>query len=138
MKHNYTPKYLSVTLDRTLTFRDHLTNIGAKIRTRNNIITKLVGTLWDSATTTLRSSALALVYSTAEYCAPVWLNSAHTNKVDVQLNQTMRIITGSIKSTPVKWLPTLKVDSEVRDRDMRPRRATARRDRGTSVLHVFA
>jgi len=35
---------------------------------------------------TLRSSALALCYSAAEYCAPVWSRSAHTSRVDVQLN----------------------------------------------------
>ena len=34
-----------------------------------------------------------------EYCAPVWRNSAHTNLVDVQLNNTMRTITGSVRCT---------------------------------------
>jgi len=31
----------------------------------------------------LRSSALALCYSAAGYCAPVWSRSAHTSRVDV-------------------------------------------------------
>ena len=56
---------------------------------------------------TLRSSALALSFSVAEYCAPVWIRSSHTNLVDVQVNSSMRIITGAIKSTPVPWLPVL-------------------------------
>jgi hypothetical protein len=55
----------------------------------------------------LRTSVLGLVYPTAEYCASVWLNSAHTNKIDVQLNESMRLITGTIQSTPLYWLPTL-------------------------------
>jgi len=42
-----------------------------------------------------------------EYCAPVWLNSSHTNKIDTQLNATMRTISGAIKSTPVPWLSVL-------------------------------
>ena len=54
-----------------------------------------------------RSSALALCYSAAEYCAPVWSRSAHTSRVDVQLNSTMRLISGTLRSTPLPWLPVL-------------------------------
>jgi len=43
---------------------------------------------------TLWSSALVLCYSAAEYCTPVWSRSAHTSRVDVQLNSTMRLISG--------------------------------------------
>ncbi|CAI6361644.1 unnamed protein product [Macrosiphum euphorbiae] len=44
----------------------------------------------------------------AEYCASVWPNSAHVAKVDTQLNTTVvRLISGTIKSTPTHWLPTL-------------------------------
>jgi len=51
--------------------------------------------------------ALALCYSAAEYCAPVWSCSAHTSQVDVQLNSTMRLISGTLRSTPLPWLPVL-------------------------------
>jgi hypothetical protein len=56
---------------------------------------------------TLWTAFLALVYSSAEYCAPVWLNSAHVHKLDVQLNNIMRLITGTVKSTELQWLPVL-------------------------------
>ena len=56
---------------------------------------------------TLRSSALALCYSAAEYCAPVWSRSANTSQVDVQLNSTMRLISGTLRSTHLPWLPVL-------------------------------
>ena len=46
-------------------------------------------------------------YSAAEYCAPVWSCSAHTIRVDVQLNSTMRLISGTLRSTPLRWLPVL-------------------------------
>ena len=49
----------------------------------------------------------ALCYSAAEYCAPVWSRSAHTSQVDVQLNSTMRLISGTLRSTPLPWLPLL-------------------------------
>jgi len=56
---------------------------------------------------TLQSSALALCFSAAEYCAPVWSRSAHTSRVDVQLNSTMCLISGTLRSTPLPWLPVL-------------------------------
>ncbi|KAL4135432.1 hypothetical protein QTP88_007041 [Uroleucon formosanum] len=68
---------------------------------------KLAGSTWGASTETLRTSALALVYSAAEYAAPVWLNSAHCSKIDVQLNSTMRVITSVVKTTPTQWLPVL-------------------------------
>jgi hypothetical protein len=107
LHHNRYPKYLGVTLDRTLSFKQHLTKTASKLKTRNNIIQKLCGTSWGSSATTLRCSALGLVYSAAEYCAPVWLNSPHVKMVDVQLNHTMRLISGTIRSTPNHWLPVL-------------------------------
>ncbi|KAL1454475.1 hypothetical protein WDU94_010720 [Cyamophila willieti] len=107
LNHNNTPKYLGITLDRTLTFKPHLQKTAAKLKSRNNIIQKLCGSKWGSSSHVLRTSVLGLVYSAAEYCAPVWLNCNHTNLVDVQLNQSMRMITGSIKPTPTFWLPTL-------------------------------
>lgn len=101
------PKYLGVTLDRSLTFNKHLTNIAAKLKTRNNIIQKLTGTTWGTKAVNLRIAALGLVYPVAEYCAQVWMNSIHVTKIDTQLNHTMRLITGAIKPTPTEWLPVL-------------------------------
>jgi hypothetical protein len=48
-----TPVYLGVTLDRTLSFRAHLKKTAAKIKTRNNLISKLAGTKWSAKATTL-------------------------------------------------------------------------------------
>lgn len=104
---NPTPKYLGVTIDRSLTFREHLHKTAGKLKTRNNILHKISGISWGADAAVLRTSALALVYSVAEYCCPVWLNSAHTNVVDTQLHETMRIVSGTIKSTPLQWLPVL-------------------------------
>ncbi|VVC42661.1 Reverse transcriptase domain [Cinara cedri] len=65
------PKYLGIKLDRTLTFKQHLEGVKNKLKTRNNIISKLAGTNWRCRANVLRTSALALVYSAGEYCAPV-------------------------------------------------------------------
>jgi hypothetical protein len=58
-------------------------------------------------TNTFRISTIRLTLSVADYCWPVWLQSGYTNRVDTQLNSAMRIITGSVKSTPTAWLPVL-------------------------------
>jgi hypothetical protein len=102
-----TPKYLGVTLDRTLTYNAHLTKTSKKVSARIKIVRKLAGTGWGAGAETLRTAALAIVYSTAEYCVPVWSNSVHISKIDVQLNNAMCIISGCVKSTQLPWLPTL-------------------------------
>jgi hypothetical protein len=92
IQHVKHPKYLGVTLDLTLTHNAHLPKTSKKISARINIVQKLAGTGWGVGTETLHTAALAIVYSTAEYCAPVWLNSVHISKIDFQLNNAMRII----------------------------------------------
>jgi hypothetical protein len=96
------PKYLGVRINRSLIFKKYLEDIKNKLKTRNNIISKLAGTNWGSNTKILRISAIALVYSVAKYCAPVWTRSAHCHKVDVELNRTIRIITSTVRSTHVQ------------------------------------
>lgn len=46
IKHNFTPRYLGITLDRTLTFNEHLDRTGKKVRSRVNLIQKLADTGW--------------------------------------------------------------------------------------------
>ena len=71
------------------------------LKNRNNLLMKLAGSTWGTSANTLRSSALSLCYSAAEYCAPVWSRSARTSRVDVQLNSTMRLISGTLHSIPL-------------------------------------
>jgi len=62
-------KYLGTTLDRTLTYKEHLTKVSAMIKTRNNIKHKLAQTTWGSDANMIRISALNLTYSVSECCA---------------------------------------------------------------------
>jgi hypothetical protein len=101
------PKYLGVILDRTLTFKKQIDTLCAKLKSRNNIVQKLAGSGWGARADTLRTAGLSLVYSTAEYCAPVWSSSVHAKNVDVQLRSTMRTISGALKPTQCEWLPVL-------------------------------
>ena len=85
LRHECHPTYLGVTLDHTLSYREHLRKTAGKLKNRNNLLMKLAGSTWGASANTLQSSAPALCYSAAEYCAPVWSRSAHTSQVNVQL-----------------------------------------------------
>ena len=95
------PVYLGVTLDRTLSYKEHTRKVKAKVATRNNLLSKLANSNWGTNPSTLRSTALALSYSTAEYCSPVWANSCHAKSIDPELNNACRIITGTLRPTPL-------------------------------------
>lgn len=60
---------------------------------------RITGTTWGATPHTLRTTALALSFSAAEYACPVWKNSAHAGQVDIALNETCRLITGCLKPT---------------------------------------
>lgn len=55
----------------------------------------------------LRTSALALVHNTAEYCVPIWGKNVHANKVDVKINRTMSTESECVRSVNVQWLLVL-------------------------------
>jgi len=107
LHHNFSPKYLGITLDRTLSYKNHLQKLSMKLRTRLNQIQMIAGTNWGASPETLRTSTLALMCGTMNFGCSIWRNSCHLNKVDVQFNNALRVITGTLKPTPLHWLYTL-------------------------------
>jgi len=101
------PKYLGVTLDRLLTYRRHLESLRKKLTSRVAFLRRLAGSGFGAGATTLRTATLALVHSTAEYCAPVWCCSAHTRLIDPAINDALRTVTGCLRPTPADNLPIL-------------------------------
>ena len=81
-------KYLGVPLDRTLGYKQDIHNTKMKVATRNNLLRKLSNSKWGANTSTVRTTALALSYSVAEYAAPVWTRSPHAHKLNTELNST--------------------------------------------------
>lgn len=98
------PKYLGITLDRSLTYRTHCQNTKMKVGSRNSILRRLTTTSWGAAPHVLRTTGLALSFTAGEYASPVWHHSAHAKEVDVALNETCRIISGCLKPTPLNML----------------------------------
>ena len=88
-------------------FRHHLVALRKKLYSRVTLLRQLVGSGWDAGAKTLCIATLSLVYSTPEYCAPVWCRSAHTCLIDSVLNDSLRIFTGCLRPTPTDHLPVL-------------------------------
>ena len=86
------PKYLGVTLDRWLSYKQHIQNTKMKVATRNDILTTLATSKWGANPSTIRTTALSLSYSTAEYADPAWVRSEHAKNLDPELNQSCRSV----------------------------------------------
>ena len=86
------PTYLGVKLDRSLTFRHHLVAVRKKLSSCVTLLRLLGGSGWGAGAKKLRIAILSLVYSAAEYCAPVWCRSAHTRLIDGVLNDALGML----------------------------------------------
>lgn len=58
VRYHPSPTYLGVTLDRSITYFQHLTRTAHEIKSRNYIIHKLAGTTWGVDGDTLRKVSL--------------------------------------------------------------------------------
>ena len=101
------PTYLYVTLDGTLSYKEHIHNTKMKVATRNNLLRKLSNSKCGANASTIRKTALALCYSVAEYASPVWARSSHAEKLNPKLNSACRAVIGCLKPTNVEDLNLL-------------------------------
>ncbi|KAJ3583515.1 hypothetical protein NHX12_017134 [Muraenolepis orangiensis] len=102
LEHQLAPKYLGVRLDRTLSYKRHLEEVRAKVTARVSLIRRLAGTTWGASARTLRISTQALVFSAAEYCAPVWSRSPHVKKAQ----DTVSFMSGFFAEVLGDFFPT--------------------------------
>ena len=93
--------YLGVTLNRTLSLKEHVRKLTLKLETWDNILNKLANTRWGADLKTLRHTAPALCYFAAENCLPMWARSCHAHKIDAVPDHSCRIITSTLKPTPL-------------------------------------
>ena len=95
------PKYLGVTFDRSLTYSKHLSQFSKKVNARCNLLRRLAGTTWGAHIDVLQKYLIALAFS------PVWCPSDHTHRLDAALNNSLRLVSGCIRSTPRVMLPVV-------------------------------
>ncbi|KAL1140166.1 hypothetical protein AAG570_000098 [Ranatra chinensis] len=104
LKHSV--KYLGLHIDNKILWSNH-------VRSVNKIAKGKMGRIYSllkSKMLNQRSKLIlykAIIRPTLLYGCPVWRNSSHVHKVDAQLNNSMRMIAGVIKSTPKEWLSVL-------------------------------
>ena len=104
IKQDTGPKYIGVTLDRCLTVEVHCVNVAGKIQSLNNLLSRLVTCRWRASPCVMRTTALALCFSVAEYACHAWLDSTHAKKVNVALNETCHTRTGCMRNTSTDQL----------------------------------
>ena len=92
-----------------------------KLTSRVALLRRLAGLGWRADANALRVTTLALIYSTAEYFAPVWCYSAHTRLIDFTTNDALQIVTGCLRPTPMDNLPVL---AGIQSAGLRRKRAT--------------
>ena len=88
-------------------FCHHLVALCKKISLCITLLRRLMGLGWGAGAKTQHIATISLVYSTAEYCAPVWCCSAHTHLIDSVLNDALHIVTGCLCPTTTDHLPIL-------------------------------
>jgi len=98
----------------TSSYKEHLPNTADKLKSWNNLLSKLAGSSWDAIARTLHTSALALYDSVAEYCCPASSWYSHTSSINSQLDNTVWLISGCVRPTQdslVAWWTSLPMSS---------------------------
>ena len=108
-------------MDRSLTYHRHLESLRKKLTSRVALLRQLAGSGWSAGAVTLRTTTLAPVHSTAEYCAPVWYRSTHTRLIDPTNNDALRIVTECLRPSPADNFPIL---AGIQPAELRRRGAT--------------
>ena len=90
LRHECHPTYLGVTLDRTLSYRKHLTKTAGKLKNLNNLLMKLAGSTWGaSANTAVICSSPLLFSSRVLRPSLVMLCSHKSGRCAVELYQRL-------------------------------------------------
>ena len=85
----------------------HLVALCTKPSLCVTLLRQLIGSGWGAGVKTLHTAALSLVYSTSDYCAPVWCCSAHSCLIDGVLNDALHKFIGCLHPTPTDHLHML-------------------------------
>jgi len=104
LKNEEEVTYLGVTFDKKQTWRPHIQKAETKARKKLAILRKLAGTSWGANQQILKRVYQGTIRPHLEYGSTAWCNAAktHHQSLDKVQNQALRIITGSMRSTPIK------------------------------------
>ena len=104
LQHTDSATYLGITFDKRQTWKTHISRSEAKARRKFALLRKLAGTQWGAAETVLRNIYIGTIRPHLEYGSTT-LSSTSKSAIytlyNVQ-NPALRLITGSMKSTPIR------------------------------------
>ena len=112
------PRYLGVTFDPRLTWKQQTEEIQRKGMRRTAFMKKLAGTSWGANMTVLKKAYVGYVRPAVEYGIAAWGNASKTNfqKAEKIQNHSLRIITGGMKSTPINEMEAVAGLHSMEDR----------------------
>ena len=122
LQHTDSTTYLGVTFDKRQTWRNHINSTEAKARRNLALLRKLAGTQWGAAETVLKNVCIGAIRPHLEYGSTTFTSASKSTlyMLDRVQNQAMRLITGALKSTPIKVMEeTTAISSLGHRRDMR-------------------
>jgi ribonuclease HI len=99
-------KYLGLTLDRRLTFNQHVADLKQRCSRRLNILRCISGREWGADRHTLLRLYMSLIRPILDYNAFLFgnISSAVEHKLETIQNNALRIITGALCTTPISNL----------------------------------
>ena len=108
LKQDKSPTYLGITFDPRLTWRHQVEKAQTKGMQRTALLKKLAGTQWGANADILRKTYTGYVRPTLEYGMAAWGTTAPSNfnSIAKVQNQNLRLITGSLRSTPISAMET--------------------------------
>ena len=99
------PKFLGVTLDRSLCFQDHVKSVTEKVENRRKMLYCLASRSWGWKKHNLRRIYIAMHRSIMDYAAPAWqpwLSETAFNKLEVAQNNCLKIITAVYRNSNIE------------------------------------
>ena len=118
LKEEPNPIYLGVKFDPRLTWNAQAEQSRNKGIRRTALLRKLTGTDWGADHQLLRKAYVGYVRSALEYGLSAWGTTADSNlqKICRVQNQNLRIMTGAIRSTPIRDMESLSGLEPMEDR----------------------
>ena len=109
LKQDKCPTYLGVTFDPRLTWKHQIEKAQIKGIQRLSILKKPAGTQWGANVDILKKTYKGYVRPTLEYGMSAWGSTAPSNfqKIKKVQNQSLGLITGSLRSTPIATMESV-------------------------------
>ena len=107
LRFNFTPTFLGVTLDRTLSFSKHVSSLKAKFFPRLKALRCISASSWGPSKVSLSLLYKALLRPLLTYASPGWfpfLRTTNCTKLERLLRAASRAINGCLSSSPVSLL----------------------------------